>query len=86
MSRELLGGPVDKTALSLPRVQSLVRKLRSHKLRDVAKEKKKSMLLQNGTALACHPECCRKHVVKETFANFQSKLQSTGSNLQIKAV
>ena len=41
MSRELLGGPVDKTALSLPRVQSLVRKLRSHKLRDVAKEKKK---------------------------------------------
>ena len=42
MSRELLGGPVDKTALSLPRVQSLVRKLRSHKLRDVAKEKKKA--------------------------------------------
>ena len=54
-------------------------------LQDVTK-KKKSMLLKNGTALACHPECCRKYVVKETFANFQNKLQTTGSNLQIKAV
>ena len=58
---EFLGGPVVRTLLSLPGawVQSLVRKLRSHKPDIVAKKKKKKCSF----ILACNQQSLKKLVI-----------------------